>query len=296
MKILLVNPPNCGRSIPEERYGIDSIRQIFRGEPLALEVLAGNLEDHEVRILDLKAEPGGFHVALSEFGPDLVGFTSVTCEANTVLRLAEEVKESGGATVVAGGIHASCDPDFFNRPGIDYVVVGLGKASFRELATAIEADRDTRSLPGVARTSPGRRLAFVPREYGSADLAESGPTRYDLVARYRDSYTLSSLGFRIGFVASAFGCPYRCSFCCISSLTGGRYLNRSVETVIADIRALGDIPVIRLVDANTFGDPRHAERLAEGILSAGIRKNLVVDVRSDTVVRHPDLLRRWKEA
>ena len=31
MNILLINPPNCGRSIPEEQYGIDSIRQIFRG-------------------------------------------------------------------------------------------------------------------------------------------------------------------------------------------------------------------------------------------------------------------------
>jgi len=296
MKILLVNPPNCGRSIPEERYGIDSIRQIFRGEPLGLEVLAGNLEDHDVRILDLKAEPGGFHDALSAFGPDLVGFTAVTCEANTVVRLAEEVKESRGATVVVGGIHASCDPDFFNRSCIDYVVVGLGKASFSVLAAAIEADRDTGNLPGVARTNTGGGLAFVPREFSPADLAEFAPPRYDLVARYRDSYTLSTLGFRIGFVSSAFGCPYRCSFCCISSLTGGRYLNHAVETVLADIRALGDIPVIRLVDANTFVDPRHAGRLAEGIVSAGIRKNFVVDVRSDTVVRHPELLRLWKEA
>ena len=50
MKILLVNPPNSGRSIPEERYGIDSIKQILRGEPLALEVLAGNLGGHEVEL------------------------------------------------------------------------------------------------------------------------------------------------------------------------------------------------------------------------------------------------------
>src|SRR5512132_3106495 len=109
MKILLVNPPNCGRSIPEERYGIDSIRQIFRGEPLALEVLAGSLKGHEVRILDLKAEAGGVHDALSDFEPDLVGFTAVTCEANTVVRLAEEARENIRATVVTGGIHASCD-------------------------------------------------------------------------------------------------------------------------------------------------------------------------------------------
>ncbi|MBD1400076.1 hypothetical protein [Pelovirga terrestris] len=41
MRILLINPPNCGRSIPEERYGITSIKKIFRSEPLALEALAG---------------------------------------------------------------------------------------------------------------------------------------------------------------------------------------------------------------------------------------------------------------
>ena len=40
MKIILVNPPNAGRSIPEEEYGITSIRQIFRGESFSLEVLA----------------------------------------------------------------------------------------------------------------------------------------------------------------------------------------------------------------------------------------------------------------
>ncbi len=32
---------------------------IFRGEPLALEVLAGNLYEDEVQILDLKVEPDG---------------------------------------------------------------------------------------------------------------------------------------------------------------------------------------------------------------------------------------------
>jgi hypothetical protein len=71
VKILLVNPPNCGRSIPEEQYGIDSLKQIFRGEPLALEVLAGNLETHDVRIVDLKAEPSVFQDVLSEFRPDI---------------------------------------------------------------------------------------------------------------------------------------------------------------------------------------------------------------------------------
>ncbi len=296
VKILLVNPPVCGRSIPEERYGIDSIRRIFRGEPLGLEALAGNLPDHDVRILDLKADPGGLQGALDGFRPELVGFTAVTCEANTVARMAVEVKESGGSVVAVGGIHASCDPSFFNRPGVDYVVVGLGKASFAELAAAIEGDADTGRLPGVARTDPGGRLSFAPREIGPADLAETRAPRYDLVSGYRDAYILPTLGLRMGFVSSSFGCPCACAFCCIPSLTRGRYLTHAVETVIADIRRLGDVPLIRLVDANTFGDPRHAELLAESILAAGIRKNFVADIRPDTVVRHPELLRLWKRA
>lgn len=296
MKILLINPPNCGRSIPEERYGIDSIRQIFRGEPLALEVLAGNLAGHEVRILDLKAEPGGMQQAVEEFRPEMAAFTAVTCEANTVLRLAGELKESCGATVVVGGIHASSDPAFFNQPCIDYVVVGLGKAGLAELAAALETGSPTGAIPGVAATSPGGRLAFAPRQFGALDLAEQAPPRYDLVAGNRDSYVLSAIGSRLGMVVSAFGCPYSCSFCCISALTAGHYLTHSIETVIRDIRLLGDIPVIRLVDANTFGNTGHARLLAEAIVAAGIRKHFIADVRSDTVVRHPALMRQWKEA
>ena len=153
MRVLLVNPPNCGRSIPEERYGISSLRQIFRGEPLALEVLAGNLDGHAVEILDLKADPEGLPGTLDRFRPDVVGLTAVTCEANTGLRLAGEIKERCGAVVVVGGVHASNDPTYFNHAHVDYVVVGLGKASFAELVTALVTEK------GVVRQPDRDRIA-----------------------------------------------------------------------------------------------------------------------------------------
>ncbi len=295
MRILLINPPNCGRSIPEERYGIDSLKQIFRGEPLALETLAGNLTEHEVRILDLKVEPASLQSELAAFTPDLVGFTVMTCEANTVLGLAREVRESCGAKVVVGGVHVSNDPEFFNCPEIDFVVIGLGKESLRELVDALEKDVQGIAIPGVAATDPGCSLAWQRRTYSRADLVQDRPPRYDLVERYRPAYTIQTLGLEMGLVASAFGCPYDCSFCCIAPITGGRYLTCAIETVLRDIRALGRTPVIRLVDANTFGNPEHARRLAEAIRAAGIRKHFLADVRSDTVVHHPELLRLWKE-
>ena len=295
MKVLLVNPPNCGRSIPEEVYGIDSIKMILRGEPLSLETLAGNLDDHEVKIVDLKAVSHTFRDVLIDFHPDVVGITGVTCEANTMLKLAGVARELADATIVVGGSHASNDPSFFNREPIDYVVIGLGKLSFRELISAMESGDPTDTIPGVAKTNPHGQLDFIPRRYSHSDLVEEKPPRYDLTEAYRKNYAMHPYGFTLGLVSTAFGCPHRCSFCSIEPITGGRYLTHDPETILRDILLLGDVPLIRLVDANTFGSAAQSRALCEKIKDSGIEKGYVADVRSDTVVRHPELFRAWKE-
>jgi len=321
MNILLINPPNCGRSIPEERYGITSLKQIFRGEPLALEELAGNLLEHTVRILDLKAAsaipgsrgirpsmaiaasasrscavlgardtgpslacvPGsrgirpsvavtgldGLDRELREFQPEVVGITGVTCEANTMLQIAARVKESCPAIVVVGGIHASNDPAFFNQAAVDYIVVGIGKKAFADLVCALESGNDSSDLPGVIRTRPGRQVERPPLRNRVEDLVMERPPAYDLVSRYRSHYILEKLGINMGFVASAYGCPHRCLFCSIQGQTGGGYLTKPIETVIRDIGLLPDIPIIRLVDANTFGDIKRAKALGHALKASG---------------------------
>lgn len=297
MKILLVNPPNAGRSIPEEEYGITSIKQIFRGEPFSLEVIAAPLSTHDVAIVDLKCEGEEYlweQYAL--FAPQVVGFTAVTCEANTVLRLSAEIKRRGRTVVVVGGNHATLDPSFFNRPEIDYVVIGLGKKSFSDLVDRFAGNRSGEGIPGVAKTSPGEPLTFTPRQYGRADLMEDYAPRYDLVEKWRNHYVIERLGLRMGFVATAYGCTHRCSFCTIPEMTGGRYLIHKTASVIRDIKLLGDIPFIRMVDANTFGDPRASEELCERIVASGIKKRFFGDIRADTIVKYPSLLKQWKEA
>ena len=296
LKILLINPPNCGKSIPEERYGIDSIKQILRGEPLGLEVLAAGLLPYEVNLLDLKAADPSLENVLAAQRPDVVGITGMTCEANTMVRIAEKVKALTDATVVVGGIHASIQPDFFNRPEIDYIVVGLGKASFRELVDVLAADGSAVHIPGVIRTNPSGPLTWLPRKYGAADLMEEVGPRYDLVEGWRDKYFLPNLGIQMGFVVTAYGCPFRCNFCAIQGQTGGQYLSHAVDGIIRDIKSLGDIPVIRLVDANTFGDPEHARKICRRIMAEGISKDFMADIRVDTVLAHTDLLVEWKKA
>lgn len=296
MKILLINPPNSGRSIPEEEYGITSIKQIFRGEPFNLEVLAGPLTDHDVIILDLKCEAEDSWKILDDFRPDLVGFTALTCEANTVIRLATEIKERTSSRIAVGGTHATYDPEYFNRSCFDFIISGLGKKSFHDLADSLARGGTGEGIPGIARTTPGRSLNFIPRNFGAVDLMEEFPPRYDLVARYRNHYILEQLGLKMGFVITAYGCTHRCSFCTIPRMTGGKYLTHSADTVVRDIQLLGDIPFIRMVDANTFGNASLSLSVYEKIIGSGIKKRFFADVRADTIVLHPELMKKWKEA
>lgn len=296
MNILLINPPNCGRSIPEERYGILSLKQIFRGEPLALEELAGNLVEHDVRIVDLKADPGGLDAGLSNFTPEVVGITGLSCEANTMLKLAATMKSHCAPWVVVGGVHASNDPEFFNHPAVDYIVVGLGKKVFADLIFALQKDAAVPVLAGLLKTHPGHALSLSAVSNTSIDLVDDQAPAYHLVSQYRQHYILEKLQINLGFVASAYGCPHRCSFCCIEAQTGGKYLSRSIDAVVRDIRLLADIPIIRLVDANTFGDTRRATALGQALIDADLGKQYLADIRSDAVVRHPEMVELWQQA
>ena len=297
LKIMLVNPPNCGRSIPEEEYGITSLKQLFKGEPFSLQVLAGPLREHDVLIFDMKCESEeAFWAAFNQFRPDVVGLTAVTCEANTVIRLAENVKEKSDATVVIGGNHATYNPEYFNRPPFDYIVIGLGKKSFAQLIGKLAEGKKSNGIAGIAKTTPGKPLTYLMRNYDETDLMPEIPPRYDLIAKYRDQYFLEQLGLRMGFVLSAYGCTHKCSFCAIPNMAGGKYLNYEADAVVRDIVLLGDTSFIRLVDANTFGNARHSQKLCDKIIRAGIVKKYFADVRADTIVKHPELIKNWKDA
>ena len=198
--------------------------------------------------------------------------------------------------IVVGGNHATCDPSYFNRNEIDYIVIGVGKKSFSELISRIQKGSCGKGIPGIAKTSAGSTLSYLPRNYGADDLMDHCPPRYDLVERYREHYVLEKLGMKMGFVITAYGCTHACSFCTIPGTTGGKYLLHSPDSVIRDIYLLNNIPFIRMVDANTFGNPAASKDLCRKINNLGIRKRFIADVRADTVVRHYELLKEWKEA
>jgi len=293
LRILLINPPNSGRNIIGEKYGADIIRQVFKQEPLSLELLAGMVRSEEVEIFDMKADTTPYEKKLSEFQPDLVGITCMTCEAQTALQIMERTKEHNSHIItLVGGVHASNDPEFFNHLSVDYIVMGVGKKTFSDLVKGVKEKKDIREIPGVGSFRNGK-FQLSHKKFHYEDLADNVSPNKELVKKYRPFYRLDTMKITVGAVDTSYGCTNKCNFCCLWKTTQGRYLAREPEAVIRDIEASTDNFFIRLVDANTFGDKKRAEAIASMIAQKGIKKVFIVDARADTIVSHPELIRLW---
>lgn len=140
---------------------------------------------------------------------DVLGFSVVTDNYATALRVAGKVKQHSDIPTVFGGIHCTSVPDrVVVKPQVDYVVVGEGEYPLLELVEAIaRGERDVR-IPNVWHRNGQGDVISMPARPVIADLdALPYPDKslfYDNVpAIHRKHYVT---------VASR-GCLYACTYC-----------------------------------------------------------------------------------
>ncbi|NVM57375.1 MAG: cobalamin B12-binding domain-containing protein, partial [Desulfobacterales bacterium] len=284
MKILLIEPAKAPSTIGGE--------DVFLYEPLALEyVAAGVAKDHDVRILDLrlgKALPD----VLTDFRPDVVGITSYTVHVNPVRRLFEQIKRwNPQVLTVVGGHHATVVPEDFFSPFIDLIVIGEGVLAFREIITRFERGGKFDGIPGIAFAKGDSFVRTDPQAVVDLDAFPFPDRR--LTAKYRKHY-YSEWMKPLASIRTSKGCPYRCKFCALWKLTGGRYLRRKPEKVVEELADL-DEEFVFFADDESLVDSRRMKKLATLIRDAGIRKQYFLYGRSDTIARNPELLEMWRD-
>ncbi|MBI4694324.1 MAG: cobalamin B12-binding domain-containing protein [Gammaproteobacteria bacterium] len=281
MKVLLIQPPSSDPMTDE----------IFMFEPLALEYLGAGLalDGHDVEILDLRLSPDP-DAACRRFGPEVVGITAYTSQVNIAKDLAARIKAAAPATfVVVGGHHATVSPADFDAPQIDAIVVGEGVFTLRELLQAKAADGDFTHIAGLALPGPAGLRCTAPRRYTALDDLPL-PNRA-LTAAHRAHY-FSEWFKPLASVRTSLGCTARCNFCALWAITGGKYLRRSPEQVVAELATIAE-PNVFFCDDESMCDVRRMDRLADLISAAGLRKKYFLYARVDTIVENPGLFAKW---
>lgn len=303
MKFLLVRPPVTLKVARR-------LKSFLHLEPLALEIVAGGIPPHhQTRILDLASEhspDGAFERALTDFRPDVLGFTAYSNEAATVKRLAATAKaHRAGVLVMVGGVHATLAPEDLRLPGvIDLLVRGEGGTAMRDLVPRLESRQP---LPESAAFLPTNSTRFddlaaaLPPPLPPYDRVP--PARLDLVDRSRyyciwhgkRREKLPTLFPRVAAARTSVGCPFRCSFCVVHHLARGQYVRRTPNDAVNDIAAIPEDHVYFL-DDEMFIDSKRAIEIAQRLLERGVRKHYISWARADTIVKHPQMFKLWKEA
>ena len=284
MKILLIQPAKPPQALGGEDFSIF--------EPLALEYLAaGVAPDHDVRILDLRLDHG-LEAVLGDFQPDVVGITSYTVHVNTVKRLFQQIKVHNPEIVtVVGGHHATVMPGDFSTPFIDVIIVGEGVFPFREVIRRLEKNLPLSGIPGAVRLE-NEAVLLQPDEAGF-DLDALPFPRRDLTAAYRQAY-FSEWMRPLASIRTSKGCHFKCQFCALWKLTGGRYLTRKPECIVEELGTIAEEYVF-FADDESLLDTGRMATLADLIQRAGIRKRYFLYGRSDTISHHPELLEHWRK-
>lgn len=307
MKILLINTPRS----PENRilqYAPEKARPFIHrrliGPPLGLMTIAAAVKDHDVLLFETKGEYDlpGEHPDLAslvrkqveEFRPDIIGTTAITSELYYAYEIFTEAKRIDPEILtVLGGLHPTLLPMDCFHPSVDVVCPGQSPHVFRDVVIAREKKRTLASVPGILLNNGHqlKRTAGRPRVWDGADADYLMPDREPL-KKWIDTYKVGGNPNPSTYVFTSLGCPYKCTFCSIWPQFKGKYYQRTIESLITELKQIPDYPVVRFADANTVVDLGFMNKLFDRILEEGIKKTFVMDIRADVAATHPGIIEK----
>ena len=209
---------------------------------------------HEVIVFDamLAGSEDDWDVALAQHRPDIAvvfednfNYLSKMCllrMREAAFRMLSMAHARGGAAIVCGSDATDHAASYLDA-GADYVVVGEGEATLRELVHAIDSDgvRNSTALDIVGLTfrDAAGQLVSTGRRDNQRDLDAIPFPAWDLIdiEPYRQAWSRHGR-FSIN-MATTRGCPFHCNWCA-KPIWGQRYAVRSPENVVAELELIRD--------------------------------------------------------
>ena len=250
MKIKLIQPKMTLRPM-------DTVFKRVMSPTLALITIAGlTPEEHEVYLEDENVKEINFND-----NPDLVAMTMNVDSSKRAYEIAL-VYKNRNITTIAGGIHASANPDEVLEY-FDSVCIGEAELNWKVILDDFQN--------GMLKKK------YFQKE--PVDLSLMPNTRWNVIEK--DNYIYTNL------VSTSRGCPHTCEFCYNScDFLFNRTRNRPIKSVIQDIKSLGTKHVT-FIDDNFIGNIKWTKEFLKEIKPLNITFNAGV---TTNIIEHVDLL------
>lgn len=225
--------------------------------PLGIMYLASTLrrasDRYDIRIYDLRTTGQDYRdlaATVTRYKPDLVGMSSITVEASSLDSAARTVRKTGfQGPIVAGGPHPTAYPnEILSNRDIDYLVIGEGEETFRDLVEALDIESDPTKVPGIVFRKD-RSTMYSARRPLIQELDAIPQPAWDLVSfdAYEKFRSMSALRRnRYANLFTSRACPYKCIYC--HSIFGKKFRARSPENVLDEVKLLIDRHGVRHIE------------------------------------------------
>ena len=196
---------------------------------------------------------------------DAVAISSYSAQIGEAYTLADRLR-ARGTKVILGGPHVTALPQEALEHA-DAVVLGEAEPLWPRVVEDLGLGRLDRIYRAAAGPLYDLRQAPVPR------FRLLDPENYNRIP-----------------IQTSRGCPHCCEFCAGSRLYGPGYRQKTVEQVLGEIRAVGEIwerPFLEFADDNLFVDRRWGRELLERLRPLGVRWFAETDI---SIADDPELV------
>ncbi len=299
MRVLLINPPRINEIIGNNPPIIEEERG--HNPPLGLLYIAAYLQrytDHDVSIIDSQVEEldyDSLSTRIASAKPDVVGITAMTMTMIDVVKTVEVVKKlNKESKIVLGGPHVHLFPEeTINLKDVDYLVLGEGEETFKELLENIDNPSRLRKMPGIVFKANGDIINTGIRS-AIKDLDKLPfPARH--LVPYEKYTSLLLKGDIATTVFTSRGCPYKCSFCDRPHL-GKVFRARSAKNVVDELEECYKMGIkdFLFYDDTFTVNRRRVIDICNEIIRRELNINWDIRTRVDTV--DEEMLRHLKDA
>ena len=192
------------------------------------------------------------------------------------------------------GVQTCALPIYFEKylsESIDYVILGEGEITLRELIVALEAGSDPGNIAGIAYRKDTKTVKTGTRPVAT-DLDALPDPAWDLVdvEAYRSIWMKKHGHFSLN-IATTRGCPYKCNWCA-KPIYGNRYNTRSPQRVAAEIALLIDRYKVNYfwMSDDIFGlQPRWVQAFSEEVQRLNISFQYKIQSRVDLLLKEDNI-------
>lgn len=293
-KILFVTPPYhsgvdevAGRWIP---LGLVYLAGAARQAGLAPELYDAMAKGHAYPVIEQR-----IRASMAEY----VAVTAITATINDAVRTLELAKSINPAAItILGGVHPSFmfEELLTDSAAVDYIVIGEGEATLRQLLEVLDSDGNPDMVAGIAFRRGGSIVRTGRR--GLMENIDELPAAWDLL-EWDDYYSLVIPGSRQGAVSTSRGCDHDCTFCSQQLFWERSWRARDPRKVADELEYLHtthQVNVFLITDEYPTRDRERWGALLDAVIAKEMPVHLLMETRATDIIRDRDILWKYRKA